>query len=176
MSTAGVSSIAQVEIQKGESENLRSPICYIMGHVDAGKTKLLDCIRGTNFQEGEAGGITQEIGATYFPVENLQDKTRELKVGGRLKVQGLLLIDIPGHESFMNLRSRGYGLCDIAILVVDIMDGIKPQTVESLNLLKMRRTRFIVALNKVNKLYEWKSCHNASIVKAMKQQSKGVQT
>ncbi|XP_074370805.1 eukaryotic translation initiation factor 5B-like [Apium graveolens] len=170
-----VSSIAQVEFEKGESYNLRSPICCIMGHVDAGKTKLLDCIRGSNVQEGEAGGITQQIGATYLPVENLRDRTRELKVGGGLKVPGLLLIDTPGHESFMNLRSGGSGLCDIAILVVDIMDGIKPQTVESLNLLKMRKTQFIVALNKVDRLYGWKTCRNASIVKAMKQQSKDVQ-
>ncbi|XP_055961854.1 eukaryotic translation initiation factor 5B-like [Mercurialis annua] len=163
------------DIPKEGEENLRSPICCIMGHVDAGKTKLLDCIRGTNVQKGEAGGITQQIGATYFPAENIREKTKELKADAKLKVPGLLVIDTPGHESFTNLRSRGSGLCDIAILVVDLMHGLEPQTIESLNLLKLRNTEFIVALNKVDRLYGWKVCRNAPIMKAMKQQSKDVQ-
>ncbi|GAV86379.1 LOW QUALITY PROTEIN: GTP_EFTU domain-containing protein [Cephalotus follicularis] len=140
-----------------------------MGYVDTGKTKLLDCIQGTNVQEGEAGGITQQVGATYFPAERIHERTKELKADAKLKVPGLLVIDTPCHESFANLRSRGSGLCDIAIRVVDMMHGC---TIESLNLLNLGNTKFIVALNK---LYGWKICRNAPIVKAMKQQTKDVQ-
>ncbi|KAL1561509.1 photosystem II [Salvia divinorum] len=154
--------------------NLRSPICCIMGHVDAGKTKLLDCIRGTRVQEGEAGGITQQIGATYFPAENIRERTKELKANAKLNVPGLLVIDTPGHKSFTNLRSRGSSLCDIAVLVVDIMHGLEPQTIESLNFLKKGNTNFVIALNKVDRLYGWKTCRNAPIGKAIGQQSKDV--
>ncbi|ESQ34679.1 hypothetical protein EUTSA_v10006634mg [Eutrema salsugineum] len=170
-SKRGKGSVLNEEGIKEKQENLRSPICCIMGHVDTGKTKLLDCIRGTNVQEGEAGGITQQIGATYFPAENIRERTKELKADAKIKVPGLLVIDTPGHESFTNLRSRGSNLCDLAILVVDIMHGLEPQTIESLNLLRMRNTEFIVALNKVDRLYGWKTSKNAPIRKAMKQQS-----
>ncbi|XBI13010.1 hypothetical protein VPH35_139805 [Triticum aestivum] len=159
----------------GDEKELRAPICCILGHVDAGKTKLLDCIRGTNVQGREAGGITQQIGATYLPAENIRDRT-SLKAETAIKVPGLLVIDTPGHESFSKMRSRGLSMCDIAVVVVDITKGLEKQTVESLHLLRRHNVSFIVALNKVDRLYGWKECTNAPIVEALKKQSDDVKS
>ncbi|MFA6022650.1 MAG: translation initiation factor IF-2 [Candidatus Pacearchaeota archaeon] len=135
---------------------IRQPIITVAGHVDHGKTSLLDSIRGTSVAEGEAGAITQKISFTCFSAEHLKSCCPLIdKNGIKLEIPGFLFIDTPGHAAFNNLRKRGGSLADIAILVIDINEGIKPQTAEVIQIMKANKTPFIIALNKIDKLHGW---------------------
>ncbi|MHA1310934.1 MAG: translation initiation factor IF-2 [Candidatus Helarchaeota archaeon] len=140
----------------------RSPIVVIMGHIDSGKTSILDKIRKTSVQLREAGGITQHIGASFFPAETIIQICGELLKSTNIKldIKGLLIIDTPGHEAFMNLRRRGNSVADIAILVIDINTGFQVQTYECIKILKERRTPFLIAANKLDRIPGWKSTGN----------------
>ncbi|QSW97941.1 translation initiation factor IF-2 [Haloterrigena alkaliphila] len=135
--------------------SLRTPIVAVLGHVDHGKTSLLDKIRGSAVIEGEAGAITQHIGATAVPLDIISTIAGDLVDPDDFDLPGLLFIDTPGHHSFTTLRSRGGALADIAILVVDVNDGFQPQTLEALDILKRSETPFIVAANKIDTVPGW---------------------
>ena len=156
--------------------SLRQPIVVVMGHVDHGKTSLLDAIRSTNVAKKEAGAITQHIGASEISLLDIQEACGK-SMGGKLpqlSIPGLLFIDTPGHESFTHLRQRGGSIADIAVLVVDINQGFQPQTVESIRILREFKTPFIVAANKIDIVTGWKSpkkadgCRILSSIEAQK--------
>jgi len=138
---------------------IRQPIVCVLGHVDTGKTLLLDKIRKSSVQAREVGGITQHIGASFFPLDTLMEICGPLlgRLKGKIQIPGLLVIDTPGHEVFANLRKRGGGAADIAILVIDVLKGFEAQTYESLDILKVRKTPFLVAVNKIDRIPGWLS-------------------
>jgi translation initiation factor 5B len=144
-----------------------------MGHVDHGKTSLLDKIRGTAVVDLEAGAITQHIGATEVPLDVIQDFCGA-HFGAELQVPGLLFIDTPGHHAFTSLRSRGGSLADLAVLIVDANEGFQPQTIESLTILKRYKTPFVVAANKIDRISGWRATENASFAKSLKAQNERV--
>lgn len=159
-------------------EKSRQPIIAILGHVDHGKTSLLDHVRSlgsesrSSVMDREAGGITQHIGATEVPAKILNDLCAPLLGGKTFDSPGLLFIDTPGHQSFSALRSRGGALADIAILIVDISEGCKPQTIESLRILKDSKTPFVLAANKVDRIHGWHSEENRAMAFSIRDQTK----
>ncbi|NHI83333.1 MAG: translation initiation factor IF-2 [Candidatus Thorarchaeota archaeon] len=156
---------------------LRSPIVTVLGHIDHGKTSLLDKMRGTAVQDREAAGITQHIGASFFPTETIQSICGDLlkAVKTELTIDGLLFIDTPGHEAYLNLRRRGGAIADIAILVVDLNEGALTQTYESLKILQSGRTPFLVAANKLDKVPGWRTKQGVGLIQAIKSQGTSTQ-
>lgn len=151
-------------------ERLRQPIVCVLGHVDHGKTSILDSIRSTKVAKKEVGGITQRIGATDIDVADIERRAGIAGKKGIFKIPGLLFIDTPGHVAFSNMRARGGALADLAILVVDINEGFKPQTVESINILKKFKTPFIVAANKIDLIPFFHQTSGKSFSDALKEQ------
>src|SRR5690606_19665486 len=132
---------------------------------------LLDSLRNTSVQEGEAGGITQKISFTLYPSDRMKKACPLIEKSGiKLNIPGFLFIDTPGHAAFTNLRKRGGSLADLAILVIDINDGIKPQTAEVLQILKMNKTPLIIALNKIDNVSGWRTEKNLGLKDAIESQ------
>ena len=155
---------------------IRSPIVSVLGHVDHGKTTLLDYIRGSTIADKEAGGITQHIGATEIPNDTIEEICGSFISRLTIKdlIPGLFFIDTPGHAAFTSLRKRGGALADLAVLIVDINDGFKPQTFEALNILKMYKTPFIVVANKIDMIFGWETHEGASFKESFEQQAQSV--
>ena len=156
---------------------IRQPIITVMGHVDHGKTTLLDKIRNTAIASREAGGITQHIGASEVPISVVKKICGPLltKMGAEITIPGLLFIDTPGHEAFTNLRKRGGSISDLAILVVDITKNLEPQTYEAMDILREYKTPFIVAANKIDLMTGWKKQETYSFAESFSKQTKEVQ-
>jgi translation initiation factor 5B len=159
--------------EESEKKIIRAPIACILGHIDHGKTSLLDYIRGTVVQQREAAGITQHIGASYFPTEDIKkflSKSKQEFADKQINLPGLLVVDTPGHAAFLNLRKRGGAVADIAILVIDITAGTMPITWESLRILKEKKTPFVIAANKIDRISGWKSKQDADFLDSYKSQ------
>ncbi|MFW5937834.1 MAG: translation initiation factor IF-2 [Halanaeroarchaeum sp.] len=156
--------------------DLRTPIVAVLGHVDHGKTSLLDKIRGSTVIEGEAGAITQHIGATAIPLDVVSSVAGSLVDPDEFDLPGLLFIDTPGHHAFTTLRARGGALADIAILVVDVNDGFQPQTEEAVSILQDSQTPFVVAANKVDTVPGWNPTPDSPIKPSYDSQSDRVKS
>ncbi len=156
---------------------IRQPIIVVMGHVDHGKTSLLDKIRSTAIAHREAGGITQHIGASEVPLNVIENIVGPLlkKFGAKITIPGLLFIDTPGHEAFTNLRKRGGAVADLAILVVDVTKSFEPQTYEAIEILKEYKTPFVVAANKIDLITGWRANATYSFIETLEKQTRAVQ-
>src|SRR5213593_4045104 len=150
--------------------SIRQPIVSVLGHVDHGKTTLLDRIRGTGVAGREAGGITQHIGATEVPLAAILEMCGDLVKGRTFRIPGLLFIDTPGHVAFSTLRVRGGALADLAVLVIDVNEGFRPQTIESLNILRRYKTPFVVAANKIDMVPGWRKHEGQPFVRSYQDQ------
>jgi translation initiation factor 5B len=153
---------------------IRTPIVCVLGHVDHGKTSLLDRIRGSSVVSSEAGAITQHIGATLVPIEAIRAMSTSMQKIP-VTVPGLLFIDTPGHHAFTTLRARGGALADMAIVVVDINEGFQPQTIEALQILRGCKTPFVVALTKIDRVHGWRVVENAPFLTTFAQQNERIQ-
>ena len=155
---------------------IRQPIIVVMGHVDHGKTSLLDRIRNTAVTNREAGGITQHIGASEVPIDVIKKTSGALikKMNIEITIPGLLFIDTPGHEAFTNLRKRGGSVADLAILVVDVTKSFEPQTYEALEILKEYKTPFIIAANKIDLVTGWRAQETPSFIESIEKQNRNV--
>ena len=157
------------------NEKIRQPIVTVCGHVDHGKTSILDCLRNSCVQKSEAGGITQKISFTLYPINQLKSACPLIEKSGiKLNIPGFLLIDTPGHAAFTNLRKRGGSLADLAVLVIDINEGIKPQTAEVIQILKRNKTPFMIALNKIDNISGWRLDKNLGLKESIESQPKNV--
>ncbi len=156
---------------------IRQPVVCVLGHVDSGKTTLLDKIRGSAVALSEVGSMTQHIGASFFPLKTLKAISGKVikRSSGKIKIPGLLVIDTPGHSVFVNLRKRGGSVADIAILVLDVLRGFEPQTYESLDILKNRKIPFIVVANKIDTIPGWVNHSDVSLLESLKSQDTNVQ-
>ncbi|MBP1929281.1 translation initiation factor 5B [Methanolinea mesophila] len=153
-----------------KQNNIRTPIVCVLGHVDHGKTSLLDRIRGSSVVSTEDGAITQHIGATIVPIDAIKRMSGGLEKLA-LSVPGLLFIDTPGHHAFTTLRARGGALADMAIVVVDINQGFQPQTIEALQILRNYKTPFVIAATKIDRLHGWKVNKDEPFLKSFSMQN-----
>jgi len=153
-----------------KKEDIRTPIVCVLGHVDHGKTSLLDRIRGSSVVSTEDGAITQHIGATIVPIEAIKRMSGAIDKMP-INIPGLLFIDTPGHHAFTTLRARGGALADMAIVVVDINQGFQPQTIEALQILRNYKTPFVVAATKIDKLHGWRVNENEPFLTSFSRQN-----